>query len=291
MSAYIGRFAPSPSGPLHFGSLVAALGSYLQAKSQQGQWLVRIEDIDPPREVVGASSLILKTLDAYGLHWDGTVRYQSEQLARYQAQIDAWLNTGQAYYCHCTRKTIQAMGGIYQGHCRDLGLGPEQAAVRLRLDHPYYAFDDGLQGHIEANRALVEEDLLIRRRDGLYAYNLAVVMDDIDQGVTEIVRGADLIEPTVRQMALYRQLGVSPVNYVHLPLIVNADGQKLSKQNHAPAIDINQPQPALVAALRCLGLELPAALHRAPCEEMLRWAIGHWQLQQLPVTTKISLPF
>ena len=203
---YIGRFAPSPSGPLHFGSLVAALGSYFQAKSNQGQWLVRMEDLDPPREMAGAADLILKTLEAYHLFWDGEVVYQSQRHDMYQAQIDQWVADKQAYYCQCTRKQIKAMGGVYNGHCSGKELSATNSAVRIKMNYPTLEFDDLKHGLIAIPSALANEDFIIKRRDGLFAYNLAVVIDDIDQGVTEVVRGADLIEPTGRQIGLYRQL-------------------------------------------------------------------------------------
>lgn len=288
---YIGRFAPSPSGPLHFGSLVAALGSYLQAKANDGRWLVRIEDIDPPREVAGASSAILHTLDAYGLHWDGDVLYQHTRYEAYQAQIDAWLEAGEAYYCQCTRRQIQDSGGIYKGICRHRALSPEGAAVRVCLDNPVTHFLDIKHGEMMLDTALAAEDFIIKRRDGLYAYNLAVVLDDIYQGVTEVVRGADLIEPTGRQVSLYHKLGHAPVSYLHLPLALNADGNKLSKQNHAPAIDNAQPGPAMEAALAFLGHPVPVELHGAPVAELLHWGVKNWQINRLPDKTEVITAF
>ena len=190
-SHYVGRFAPSPSGDLHFGSLIAALGSYLQARAQRGQWLVRIEDIDPPREVPGAAARILSALEHYGLHWDGQVIYQSQRHDAYRAALDLLQRQGLSYYCTCTRSRIQHIGGLYDGHCRDLQLGPQGAAIRLRQTAPVYGFHDRLQGELHADPALAGEDFIIRRRDGLFAYNLAVVIDDHFQGVTEIVRGSD----------------------------------------------------------------------------------------------------
>lgn len=231
---YVGRFAPSPSGDLHFGSLIAALGSYLQARAQGGSWLVRIEDIDPPREIPGAAARILATLDHYGLHWDGPVIYQSQRHEAYRATL-AWLEQqGLSYYCNCTRSRIQHIGGFYDGYCRDRHLPSKGAAIRLRQTQPVYSFYDKLLGELHAEPALAKEDFIIRRRDSLFAYNLAVVVDDAFQGVTEIVRGADLIEPTVRQIALYQQLQQPVPCYLHLPLALNEEGNKLSKQNHAP---------------------------------------------------------
>ncbi len=280
---YIGRFAPSPSGPLHFGSLVAALGSYFQAKSHQGQWLVRMEDLDPPREMTGAADLILKTLEAYHLFWDGEVVYQSQRHDMYQAQIDQWVADKQAYYCQCTRKQIKALGGFYNGHCRDAGLiDSGEQAVRLRMDFPVESFDDVRHGTIQIPKALAEEDFIIKRRDGLFAYNLAVVLDDIEQGVTEVVRGADLIEPTGRQISLYKTLKQKTVSYLHLPLATDDLGNKLSKQNHATAIDLNNPKPTLLNAMRFLGFDIPMPLCEASMDEILLWGCQQWNVSQLP---------
>ncbi|WP_270806589.1 MULTISPECIES: tRNA glutamyl-Q(34) synthetase GluQRS [Aeromonas] len=286
---YVGRFAPSPSGPLHFGSLIAALGSFLQARSRRGRWLVRIEDIDPPREMAGAAALILKTLEAYGLEWDGEVMFQSARHGRYDEIIDQLYRAGDLYWCRCTRREIMAAGGFYSGHCRTLGLAAEGCAARLRQHHPVYHFDDRLQGHIAVPAALAEEDFIIRRRDGLYAYNLAVVVDDMDSGITEIVRGADLLEPTVRQIALYQTLGAPVPDWVHLPLAVLADGNKLSKQNHAPALALDEVRPALWQALHFLGQCPPPELMASRIDEIIGWGIANWQLDRVPASQKIPL--
>ncbi|NGN98148.1 tRNA glutamyl-Q(34) synthetase GluQRS [Grimontia sp. S25] len=288
---YVGRFAPSPSGPLHFGSLVAALGSYLQAKAHQGKWLVRIEDIDPPREVAGAADAILKTLDAYGLHWDDGILYQHDRYDAYQAQIEHWLRNGETYFCQCTRRQIKDAGGIYPGTCRHRTLDADGSAVRVCIDSPVTEFVDIKHGVIPLDAAMAAEDFIIKRRDGLYAYNLAVVMDDIHQGVTEVVRGADLIEPTGRQVSLYQKLGAPQVSYLHLPLALNADGNKLSKQNHAPAIDNTHPGPALEAALAFLGHPVPAELQGAPVAELLLWGEKNWQINKLPNETEVITAF
>lgn len=283
---YIGRFAPSPSGPLHFGSLIAALGSYLQAKSQGGLWRVRIEDLDPPREVAGAAKQILTTLERYQLHWDGDVVYQSHRHDLYQAQIDQWLAEGKAYYCQCTRKDVQQSGGFYQGHCRNKHW--QSGAVRLRAQYPIYQFHDRKHGQLTIPDALAEEDFIIKRKDGLFAYNLAVVIDDIEQGITEVVRGADLIEPTGRQISLYHQLNVAPVSYLHLPLVTTAQGLKLSKQNRAPAVDEKNPKHTLLAAMRFLGFALEPGLKDAELAEILHWGVENWTLNQLPNQLSIA---
>ncbi|OOE36667.1 tRNA glutamyl-Q(34) synthetase GluQRS [Salinivibrio kushneri] len=290
-TAYIGRFAPSPSGPLHFGSLVAALGSYLDARAHHGQWLVRIEDIDPPREQPGAASDILRTLEAFGFAWDGEVRYQSQHLSDYQAQIDAWLSAGQAYHCTCTRRQIKEAGGVYPGWCRDKDKGAQAAAVRLKSPVEVLAFQDRLHGTLGLDAHLANEDFIIKRRDGLYAYNLAVVLDDIDQGVTDIVRGADLIMPTGRHIALYQQLGQPVPRYLHLPLAVNAEGHKLSKQNRAPAIDNQAPLPALRAAMTFLGLHGVAEQEVESPTQLLDLAVKRWSLAQIPRKTEVTTAF
>ena len=284
---YIGRFAPSPSGDLHFGSLIAALGSYLQARSQQGRWLVRIEDIDPPREVPGAASRILRTLEHYQLHWDGSVLYQSHRHDAYRAALDSLRHEYKAYFCTCTRSRIHSLGGFYDGHCRALHLGPEHAALRLQQTEPVYGFEDALHGWLAADRAMAEEDFIIHRRDGLFAYNLAVVVDDHFQGITEIVRGADLIEPTVRQMALYQQLGWQAPRYLHLPLALNHDGNKLSKQNHAEPIPMSDPRPVLISALGFLGQSVPKSWEDLTTEALLEYAVAHWDVQQIPKNSRL----
>ena len=284
---YIGRFAPSPSGPLHFGSLIAALGSYLQAKSHQGRWLLRIEDLDPPREIPGAADDILFALDAFGLHWDGPLVYQSQRLDAYQAVLDQWTSLGLTYYCHCSRKTIAEGGGFYNGHCRGLNLSPRQAATRLVMSHPVYEFHDQLQGQVKIPRALAEEDFIVRRRDGFYAYNLAVVLDDAAAGITQVVRGADLLEPTGRQISLYQLLNAPLPSWLHLPLATVA-GNKLSKQNHAPALDLRQASRQLWQALTFLGQAPPVALAQGSVNEVLDWAIAHWQLPLVPGHTQIE---
>lgn len=279
---YVGRFAPSPSGVLHFGSLIAALGSYLHARSLQGRWLVRIDDLDPPREIPGSADSILATLDRFGLHWDGDVVWQSKRHDAYRAALETLRQQGLSYYCTCTRQRIGQLGGTYDGHCRDLALGAENAAIRLRQTRPVYAFDDDFQGKLHATAALAEEDFIVRRRDGLFAYNLAVVVDDHYQGVNHIVRGADLIEPTVRQISLYQHLGYPQPGYLHLPLAVNANGDKLSKQNHAPALPEGDPRPVLLKALQFLGQSVPENWQDMPLDLLLRRATERWTPAQMP---------
>jgi len=291
-SPYIGRFAPSPSGPLHFGSLVAALGSYLQAKSQQGKWLVRIEDIDPPREISGASDDILATLSAYGLKWDDEVIYQSQQHQHYEDVLTTLHQQQLSYACACTRKMIKQQGGLYLGTCRERQLNPLGHALRInvaKLSAPVTEFEDLLQGNIALDAQYADEDFIIKRKDGLYAYNLAVVIDDINQGITEIVRGADLLPTTGKQISLYQLLGQQPPDYIHLPVAVTAPGIKLSKQNHAAAIDKHNPAPTLCQALAFLGHQPPDFIKKSDCQVILDWAINHWCLHKVPKQIEIPL--
>ena len=276
---YCGRFAPSPSGQLHFGSLIAALGSYLDARSHIGTWLVRIEDIDPPREMKGADSLILQALESFGLHWDGCVLYQSSRLQEYEKQLQQMLAQGAAYYCSCTRKRIKELGGVYDCHCRNLNLPAKDCAVRFKHQFAVESFEDLRLGKIELSKPWVQEDFIIKRRDGLYAYQLAVVLDDLAQGVNHVVRGRDLLEATAWQIALYRHFKQTPPAYLHLPLALDQNGQKLSKQNHAPALDLKNPQQQLCQALEFLGLEVPKDLQGAKVAEVLLWAVENWRLR------------
>lgn len=303
LTSYRGRFAPSPSGFLHFGSLIAALASYLDAKANNGKWLIRIEDIDPPREKPGASAEILRTLEAYGLHWDEEVLYQSQQTAHYQLVLNELAASSICYACQCTRASIKKIGGIYQGHCRDLALPlpaslfkandfpttTEDVALRIKNTAGISQYTDIIQGKVACNQALAEEDFIIHRKDGLFAYQLAVVVDDIYQGISHVVRGCDLLEPTARQLSLYEIFGIQAPSYAHVPLAVTDEGYKLSKQNKAPAIDNKRPQPALVAALKFLGQNAENALLDASVEELLQSAISHWRIDQVPKQAEISL--
>lgn len=279
---YIGRFAPSPSGPLHLGSLIAAVASYLDAKANNGKWLVRIENLDPPREMQGADQIILQQLDDFGLNWDDNVLYQSDRLSAYQTQINSWLTTKHAYACRCPRKHIRANGGIYQGHCRDLSIPAEGSAIRFLNKHYISQFHDLIHQQVQLDKIKAAEDFIIRRRDGLFAYQLAVVLDDIEQKISHVVRGQDLIETTLWQLALFQQLNVSPPKYAHIPLILGADGRKLSKQTGAPALEPNQSAKQLVEVLTKLGQQPPKELLLESNKTILQWGIQHWQLSQVP---------
>ena len=285
-STYIGRFAPSPSGPLHFGSLIAALGSYLRAHSLQGKWLVRIEDIDPPREIAGASSDILRTLEAYGLHWDGTPLYQSQRLDVYQQTIDNLLQQNKAYFCQCSRKIIQTMGGLYNGQCGQLKNKLDSGAIRIRNTAKITHFDDALLGRIDVDANFASEDFIIKRSDGLYAYQLAVVLDDAFQGITEVVRGSDLLEASCRQLSLFEALQLPNPTWLHLPLACAEKGLKLSKQNHAPAIDCTHPQASINAALHFLGQK---SVDIDSPSTMLKQAVKQFSLKNVPQQREILL--
>lgn len=289
---YRGRFAPSPSGLLHFGSLIAALASYLDAKHNRGQWLVRIEDIDPPREKIGASKEILKTLNSYGLHWDEEVLYQSQQSHLYQDILNSLSQENLSYYCNCTRAHIKSVGGIYQGHCRHLTVQTSNetpCAVRIINSVGIEQFEDLIQGHVQCNKKFASEDFIIHRKDGLFAYQLAVVVDDIYQGISHIIRGCDLLEPTARQLSFYNILQHQTPKYGHFPVAVTEQGFKLSKQNNAPEINVKKPIPTLLAALNFLGQEPLNELEYANLEELLQWAITHWSIDKIPKAHEIIL--
>lgn len=277
---YRGRFAPSPSGPLHFGSLVAALASYLDAKTHQGSWLVRMEDIDTPRVVQGADSAILTALEKFGLHWDEQVEYQSQRHTLYQDTLTQL--KPDLYACNCTRKMIKQAGGLYQGHCKSLALDFNDHAIRLTQTHPVYQFTDLLQGQVNVPHDLADEDYIVKRRDGLFAYQLVVVVDDIEQKISRVVRGADLLEPTARQISLFKQLGHTVPEYAHVPLAVTEPGFKLSKQNHAPAINIDDPIPELLRALSFLGLDVTDDMKLSNVEEVLTWASTQFSFAAIP---------
>lgn len=289
---YRGRFAPSPTGALHFGSLVAALGSWLDARAAGGEWLVRIEDLDPPREVPGAASDILRALEALGLGWDGPVVRQSGRGEAYRAALAALAAAGATYPCACTRREIgdAARAGVdgglvYPGTCRD-GLPPGRAprALRMRVGEAVVAFDDVLQGRVRHALAREVGDFVLQRADGLFAYQLAVVVDDAEQGVTDVVRGADLLDSTPRQMLLQRRLGVPTPRYLHLPVVTDARGEKLSKQTGAAPIDCSRPGAALAAALRFLGQRVDDGLVAGPPEALLAFAAARWERASIPPT-------
>ena len=257
-SGYRGRFAPSPTGPLHFGSLVAALASHLDARAHGGEWLLRMEDIDTPRVVDGAADAILRTLEAYGFEWDGEVMYQSRRGEAYRATLQTLQDRGLVYACTCSRKQLAETGKrgidgfVYQGTCSERPLLLD-AAMRLRVPAERIVFDDRIQGRVACDLVRESGDFVLKRADGIYAYQLAVVVDDAEQCISHIVRGADLLTSTPRQIVLQRYLGLATPSYAHLPVVLDPAGDKLSKQTLATPIDPQQPIPALLQALRFLG--------------------------------------
>ncbi|GAA0795486.1 tRNA glutamyl-Q(34) synthetase GluQRS [Marinobacterium sediminicola] len=286
----IGRFAPSPTGPLHFGSLLAALASYLDIRARNGRWLLRIEDLDPPREQPGAADSILRTLDAFGLHWDGEVVYQSQRKQLYEEALQQLIVLDTAYPCRCSRKQLRARGVLgYDGHC--LRHPPDEhsdIAYRVRHTRADQQFDDRIQGVRRYHWSGHEGDFVVFRRDGLFAYQLAVVVDDAEQGVNEVLRGSDLIDETPHQMELQDQLGYPRPRYAHIPVITNAQGQKLSKQNLAPAIDPRERQTLLLLALQLLGQDPAAELIDASLDELLHWGIQSWRPDAIPARLHLT---
>ncbi len=285
---YRGRFAPSPTGPLHFGSLVAAMGSFLDARSQGGQWLVRIEDIDPPREKKGAADGILRTLEAFGLEWDGAVLRQSSRLEAYVDAARDLLTRDLAYPCSCSRKEIADSGivgiegPVYPGHCRDGGnTDGGNSALRVITDGAAIFFSDRIAGTLTQKLDTDIGDFVIRRRDGLTAYQLAVVVDDAFQGITHVVRGADLLLSTPRQIYLQRLLGLSEPNYAHLPVVLDENGEKLSKQSRAQPVENHNPLPALLEAYVFLGQSAPEE-QPSGVEEFWQWATTQWDAGRIP---------
>jgi glutamyl-Q tRNA(Asp) synthetase len=282
-STYRGRFAPSPTGPLHFGSLVAAVGSFLDAKHHRGTWLVRMEDLDAPRCVPGAAEDILHTLEAFGLHSDEPVICQSQRTAAYEEALQWLKNSGAVYPCCCTRKEIadSALHGIegpvYPGTCRNgIPAGREGRAWRVRTDNKTIEFGDALQGRIVQHLETEIGDFVVKRADDLFAYQLAVVVDDAFQGITHIVRGADLLASTARQIHLQRLLGFSTPAYMHLPVAVNEAGEKLSKQTLAAPVDVTHPARILMRVLEFLQQRPPAELANYDAKAVLDWAVANW---------------
>jgi len=292
---YVGRFAPSPTGDLHLGSLLAAAGSCLDARQAGGRWLLRIEDLDTARIAAGAETRILRTLEACGFEWDGPVLRQSTRRDAYRVALETIARSGASFECSCSRKDLAdaagahvAGGSAYPGTCRQGPTRPGPTATRLRVPDGTLSFEDRIQGPQHCAWTALG-DVLIRRRDDIPAYQLAVVVDDAWQGVTDVVRGADLLGSTAWQIAIGRALAVAPPRYAHLPVLVEADGGKLSKSRRAVPIDPGSAERSLRAAFTLLGLELPAGPERAPVGELWAWAIPRWapgglrSLRTLPV--------
>ncbi|MDJ0759087.1 MAG: tRNA glutamyl-Q(34) synthetase GluQRS [Woeseiaceae bacterium] len=293
-NSYVGRFAPSPTGPLHFGSLLAACASYLEAKQRAGRWLLRIEDIDPPREQPGAADRIIRALESFGFEWDGPVHYQSESHEKHLEALAFLEASNLTYHCGCSRKDLAEapvgpLGTIYPGTCRS-GSDASEYAVRVRVDDTVVTFDDRLQGK-QAQSMLTESgDFIVHRRDKLIAYHLAVVVDDNLHGVNDIVRGIDLMDSTPRQIWLQRLLGYAIPTYAHIPVAVHPDGDKLSKLTGARELDVEQAPAILINALDALSLDTPSELVDATLPEIWSWAAEAWDIGRLAGRQSIIVP-
>lgn len=292
----VGRFAPSPTGDLHMGSLMAAVASFLETRSCAGRWLVRIEDVDRPREVTGAADRILFDLERFGFEWDGPVWYQSVRQLHYRDALDRLIAAGHAYPCACSRREVQmaALSGVdgyrYDGRCRS-GL-PEEVkarAWRLRMPDECVVYQDGVQGGQSQNLSQDVGDFVLLRADGCWAYQLAVVVDDAEQGVNQVVRGADLLDSTPRQICLQRLLGYAQPKYFHIPVIANSRGEKLSKQTCAPALVEGSEARQLWTALHLLWQSPPRELREASLQEVWQWALSHWSVNGMPQKRSVSV--
>lgn len=281
---YVGRFAPSPTGPLHLGSLIAALASYLDARHHQGQWLLRIEDLDPPRESKEAPGLILEQLNRLGFVWDGDPLFQSQRLDRFEECLALLREAGLLFHCTCSRKSFAE---VYPGRCRGSQQTELTYAVRIQVSDERLTCEDSIQSPHSYNLREDIGDFILKRKDGLFAYQLAVVVDDYDQGVTHVIRGSDLLDSTPRQIYLARCLGFSSPQFGHIPVIVDAAGQKLSKQSHARPIDLKRPAETLKTALRLLGQKVPEA---DQAEEILVQAAQDWRLTDVPKQLSLQDP-
>jgi len=294
---YIGRFAPSPTGPLHFGSLVAAVASFCDAKAHHGQWLVRMEDLDKPREIKGAADTILHQLEAFGFEWDSEVLYQSRRDDFYTEVFNRLKSRGLVYPCTCTRKEIADSGQqlgidgvVYSRTCLHQPLKPNAPkAWRMRTDDLEISFNDAIQGNIHQNLCKQVGDFVLKRADGLFAYQLAVVVDDAEQGITHIVRGADLLDSTPRQIYLQECLRYPTPQYAHIPIAMNVSGEKLSKQTLAKSLNTQIANHLLFNALHFLGQQPPDEIKSATLNEMWRWALANWQLSHIPKTRNICI--
>jgi glutamyl-Q tRNA(Asp) synthetase len=297
MIEYRGRFAPTPSGPLHFGSMVAAIGSWCDARAHGGAWHLRIDDLDPPRVAPGAVDSMKRCLEAFALEWDGAIVHQSGRADAYHAALHRLREGKRLFACGCSRKEISEAAGeiadtsVYPGTCRDgLPAGRAARAQRLRVEDVTIGFDDLLQGRIEQRLASQVGDFVLYRADRVYSYHLACVVDDAEEGVTRVVRGADLIDSTPRQVYLQRLLGAPTPEYLHLPIAVDRAGHKLSKQTLAHPVDPANPSPVIHAVLDFLGQGPPRELLRVPPALALRWAASNWSRNRLPASHAITLP-
>lgn len=289
---YVGRFAPTPSGPLHFGSLIAATASFLDAKANQGQWLVRMDDLDTPRVVKSSIPQILNQLEAFGFEWDQTVHYQSQSQARYDQALDQLVNQKQAFYCDCTRKQIFARDpqGLYNGYCRDRNLAPSNRhAVRFKVPNELMRIADLIQGEVSLNPAKELGDFVLKRRDGFIGYHLACAVDDLAQGITHVIRGSDLLQSCFAQSLIGQSLANKQLQYGHHPVAVTSEQIKYSKSAQSPAIDANQAVNQIWQALAFLNQAPPEDLKQATLNEIWHWAKTNWHLDQIPPKGMIEI--
>ncbi len=305
---YVGRFAPSPTGPLHLGSLATAVASYVHARQAGGRWLLRIDDIDPPREMTGAADAIVGALDSLELHWDGEVLYQSTRLEHYRDVATELLARQQAYFCSCSRKTLREaaehsakqdrgpeigdLGIRYPGHCRQRTSHSSETAIRAYVAEGVVSFDDSLQGAVATDLWALTGDYVIYRKDRLPAYHLAVVVDDSEQGITDVVRGIDLLQATSIHIHLAGVLGIDTrIRYAHIPVLTDAAGHKLSKQQGAEPIDTSEPSRVAGHVLQLLGAEPPADIVGDAPSTLWEWAVENWKLESsLRGRRQIRLP-
>lgn len=285
---YRGRFAPSPTGPLHWGSLTTALASWLEARRHDGVWLVRMDDLDPPRQAPGAAETLIRQLTDLSLEPDEPVYYQSRRSEAYRAAVAQLLEQGDAFYCKLSRKQLRELGGIHPGP--SVAVTPDtDSAIRLSVPDEPVRFDDLFQGPQRANLQAEGGAFTLQRRDGPFGYQLACALDESWLGITHVIRGADLMASTLRQQWVLQRLGLTPPAYGHLPVLVDTTGEKLAKSSGAEAVDTSRPAATLTRALELLDQQPPAALVRTHPEEVLKWARAHWQPQRLYGVTETSV--
>ncbi len=285
---YIGRFAPSPTGPVHYGTLVAAVGSYLQAKKNNGEWLIRMEDVDTLRKVDGADNGILRTLESFGFEWNGEVLYQTKQIEYYEQALEKLISQSMVFPCLCSRKQLSKTDSkLYPGTCRQRSLSEKKEhALRILSQDIDIKFNDAVMGSHSQNIEQQCGDFIIKRRDGLFAYQLAVVVDDAMQDITEVVRGTDLLDSTPRQIYLQQLLNYSTPVYCHLPLAIDNFGNKISKSEGAPKVDIKNKEKLLIKTLNFLGQQPPDDLVESHIDDIWLWAIKHWEIKRIPKVEK-----
>jgi glutamyl-Q tRNA(Asp) synthetase len=283
-----GRFAPSPTGPLHLGSLLAATASYLDAHALQQPWLLRIDDLDVPRNVPGAADAIKSALNAHGLHWDGRAIHQSERGEHYELALQSLVQLNLIYYCRCSRRLLRGLP-VYPGTCRTHETPRPDSAMRLRVGAAIIEFEDLIQGRQFDRLADTIGDFVVRRRDGLIAYQLATAVDDGASAIDSVVRGSDLLDNTPRQIYLMQLLGLTPPRYAHIPTLTHSDGSKLSKQTFAAPVDVLDASANLARTFDWLGLAPPADAHRWPCAELVDWGVAHWALDKVPRVATITV--